>query len=467
MLHWCFGQFGLSFYWLTLPLFTDLASFWFLTPISALGIPSVLALIHTTFFAATNIIFRKKNGNAADTTLIFILSWTTAELFRSYVPFGGLPWNLVGHIWTDVPLVLKGVALWGAAGLSFLTLCFFGAIWVAGKKILDFNFPTASLFSILTIAGVTTFWGHIHKGNVEKHPDLFIRLVQPNFPASHHEHGPEHLHHLHQLSNLPAENLLTHLIWPEACLSLYQTSQTLGRPIPEYLPNAPGAPILITGASCKAPHHTTNSLLIIQQAGFLMSRYNKTHLAAFGEFIPGRKWLEKIFNTHHVRALTLGMQDFTPGDGPVSFEIEHTPPFSPFVCFDTAFEGHVAQQPRPEWLLEITNNAWFGTSWGLYQHLNLGRMRAIEEGLPLLRCTNNGVTAVISPYGDIVERLPIGTPGILDTALPKPLSSTPYRLWRKIPFYVGLFFLVAWMLYRRFFYKVPKPKKTTKNKQQK
>ncbi len=129
--------------------------------------------------------------------------------------------------------------------------------------------------------------------------------------------------------------------------------------------------------------------------------------------------------------MTSGSVDFTPGTGPRTLDLPGLPPVSPLICYEDIFPGAVVRSaPRPHWLLNITNDGWFGMSAGPYQHFAASRMRAIEEGLPLVRDGNTGITAFVDPYGRIVGMLPLGAHAVLDGELPEPLTAlTPFARW--------------------------------------
>jgi apolipoprotein N-acyltransferase len=144
------------------------------------------------------------------------------------------------------------------------------------------------------------------------------------------------------------------------------------------------------------------------------------HLVPFGEYVPLRGLLP-------MNKITPGAIDFSAGPGPRTIAIPGVPPFSPLICYEAIFPGDVVDPlHRPDWLLNITNDAWYGLTSGPFQHLAIARVRAVEEGLPLVRDGNNGISAIFDPYGRVVARLDLDTVGALDASLPQPLPATLY-----------------------------------------
>ena len=143
-------------------------------------------------------------------------------------------------------------------------------------------------------------------------------------------------------------------------------------------------------------------------------RYDKRHLVPFGEFIPFRSWIP-------IPKITVGTVDFSRGSVRHSLTLPGLPPIKPLICYEAIFP-EMSEGAYPAWILNITNDAWFGDSPGPYQHLAMSRVRAVEQGVPLIRVANTGMSAVIDSYGRVLKRLPLNTRGIIDTALPKPIS---------------------------------------------
>jgi apolipoprotein N-acyltransferase len=164
-----------------------------------------------------------------------------------------------------------------------------------------------------------------------------------------------------------------------------------------------------------------NSLQALNHQGEIVATYDKAHLVPFGEYVPLRGILP-------LAKITAGGINFTAGKGAATVDLPGLPPASPLICYEVIFPGEVVDRAnRPSWLLNLTNDGWFGLSAGPYQHLAAARLRAVEEGLPLVRAANTGISAVVDPYGRVIGEIPLGTQGVLDSTLPLALSpSAPF-----------------------------------------
>jgi apolipoprotein N-acyltransferase len=166
-----------------------------------------------------------------------------------------------------------------------------------------------------------------------------------------------------------------------------------------------------------------NSVYVIDHDGSILSVYDKVHLVPFGEYLPFQDFLEK----RGLMQLTKVRGGFIPGDRRRAMTVPRAPNVLPLVCYEIIFPGTVVPRgERAGWMLNLTNDGWFGRSAGPYQHFQQARLRAIEEGLPLVRAANTGISAVVDPLGRVVGSLPLGREGVLDALLPQPLPRTLY-----------------------------------------
>ncbi len=196
-----------------------------------------------------------------------------------------------------------------------------------------------------------------------------------------------------------------------------------------------------------------NSLIALSDSAEILATYDKARLVPFGEYIPLRSLLP-------FEKLTAGRGDFLPGSGPKTVEVGGLPPFQPLICYEAIFPGWAEKNDavRPQWLLNVTNDAWFGESTGPYQHLQMARTRAVERGLPLVRAANTGISAVVDPLGRVTARLELNETGFLDTALPRALpSGTPYsRFGEAILLAIAALVMTVSFIWRRFRPGIPK-----------
>jgi apolipoprotein N-acyltransferase len=197
--------------------------------------------------------------------------------------------------------------------------------------------------------------------------------------------------------------------------------------------------ILLTGAdrAVRSPEGEIlaahNSLMVLNSNGTILDIYDKVHLVPFGEYLPLRGLLDPL----GISRLAPGSIDFLPGPKKRTLALDRLPAVGPLICYEVIFAGQVTDRSnRAGWLLNISNDAWFGRSSGPYQHLAQARLRAIEEGLPMVRATPTGKSAVIDGHGRILAEVPAHQAAVLTSALPKPLLATPYARTGDISFFL-------------------------------
>ena len=270
-------------------------------------------------------------------------------------------------------------------------------------------------------------------------PNVRLRIMQPNVPQDSKFRpgaGAEILRRYLDLSDRSTSPSVaglvnvTHLIWPESAFPfvLNREPQALGM-IAAALGNHT---ILLTGAirmssGSRNDELAYNSLLAVDGTGSIIDSADKVHLVPFGEYLPAGRLLRSIGLRQFI-ALPGG---FTAGSARRLMNVPGLPPFQPLICYEAIFPGEVTpaprsdgEAPRPAFLLNVTNDGWFGLTSGPYQHLAQARLRSIEEGLPLVRAANTGISAVIDPYGRVIKELPLGVAGILDSTLPTAIGPT-------------------------------------------
>jgi apolipoprotein N-acyltransferase len=251
-----------------------------------------------------------------------------------------------------------------------------------------------------------------------------------------------------ELSRRPGFDSRTHVIWPETAVPYFLSRQpdlrgVLARAAPAGGALLTGAPRMSEQGGGRVFH---NSLVALGPDGRTLGSYDKVHLVPFGEYVPLRQYLP-------LPKLTQGASDFTPGDGHDALEIESLPPFSVLICYEAIFPDEVVKPgTRPAWLLNVTNDAWFGVSSGPHQHLASARLRAIEQGMPLVRAANTGISAIVDPWGRTLKRLDLQRVGILDGPLPQAIQGrTPYARFGDLPILLLSFGVLAiGLILRRF-----------------
>ena len=428
-----FGFHLLGLSWVGEAFLVEAEKFGWMRPFAMGGLPAGLALL----FGLTGALFvRLRRGKPAADLGLFAGLVLAAEWLRGTI-LTGFPWNLPVQAWDGFPGVLQAAAWIGPYGLSLLTVlsaAAFGLLAMLPPLRAVLLVALASL-PLATAAALGNWRLAEAPAQMPTVPDVKLRLVQPNIPQREKwlpqmraENFRRHL----TMSRDAAAAGVTHVIWPEAATSfLLLDSPDALDAIREVVP--PGG-ALITGTPRKMGESGQgalygNSAVILNDAAEPVATYDKHHLVPFGEYVPLRDWLP-------VERLAAGRGDFTPGPGPQTLAVPGAPPVSPLICYEGIFPLGVREEAKPpEWLLNITNDAWFGSSAGPHQHLAIARLRAIEQGLPLVRVANTGISAVIDPYGRNLHAMAVGTQGVIDTGLPRSLAPTPYSRYGNISFF--------------------------------
>jgi apolipoprotein N-acyltransferase len=434
-LGWWFGlgHFTAGLYWIAHALTIDLQAFWWLIPFALFGIPAVLAVFTGLAFMLTKL----WPYGGISRAFAFAAIWVGVEWLRGHL-FTGFPWNLLGYAWAFSPEMSQIASLTGVYGLSLLTLLMAVSLgYVFRKQAFERNIA----LTIYLMVALGWVWGKArldHPDGVEG-PSFAIRLVQPNIPQTlkwDPAQTKANFHHLLQMTAQPSSLPLKAIIWPETAVPFFLEFDTFARVlISEAMPKGT---LLFTGAPRrsqpgKRPVEFWNSLLVFDTQGTMVASYDKSHLVPFGEYIPFRNLWDTLFGKGSIKKITTGLMDFTAGPGPQSLPLpQGFPPFSGLVCYEVIFPCAVINplQIRPSWIINVTNDAWYGKTSGPYQHLEMARFRAIEEGIPLVRVANSGISAVFDAYGQSMGSVGLDKRGILDVFLPPPARLVPlYARW--------------------------------------
>lgn len=427
---WWFGlgYFTLSLYWIAFALGVEIDRFWWLVPLTVLGLPSLLALFTgaATFFFA---LFRSHvcQSRLAD-IILFCLFLSLFEWLRGHV-LTGFPWNLLAYSWAWSLSFSQSVAYVGSYGLTFLTFilaCFpllmasqgsTRSRWLKGVAF-------AGAVSLLWIGGVV----RLASFPTAFQDQVVLRLVQPSIPQKmkwQPENRSAIFHEMLSLSRLPSGLDVTHLIWPEASLPFFalESDFVLG----QLASLAPQDGAIILGVPRRFNTGSQdlvlrNAVVALGREGNLQDVYDKQHLVPFGEYVPLRRLFPDM-----VTKITAGGVDYSSGEGETVLSPRGVLPARPLICYEGIFPGRVVSrgEGRPNWFLSLTNDGWFGRSFGPFQHFQMTRFRAIEEGIPLVRVANNGISGVIDPLGRVLNSLALDEKGVLDSRLPKSLAVPP------------------------------------------
>jgi len=418
---WAFGTgyFTLALFWIVEPFLVDVARHGWMAPFALLFLSGGLALFWGAAFAVARI---------AGGALAWAAALGLAELARGYV-LTGFPWALVGYIWTDSG-ALQWAAVAGPYGLTFATLLLVALSWALAER-----FGHLVWVAALPVAAA----GLVLGGAALRPPpdDLsdrpVVRLVQPNAPQ-HEKWDPDKVIGFYQrqlaYSAAPATPAPDLVIWPETAIPwrLEGAAPALGQ-----IAETSVAPVIL-GLNRSEDVRFFNSLIVVGEGGGVSHLYDKHHLVPFGEFIPFgglTRWLGiRSFAARDGYGYSAGAGARVLDLGPLGAAL-------PLICYEAIFPQDVRAAPsRPDWLLQITNDAWFGRISGPYQHLAQARVRAVEQGLPMVRVANTGVSAVIDAGGRVLASIPLGEAGWLDTPLPPAHAPTLYARTGDWPVFV-------------------------------
>lgn len=384
---------------------------WYLAPLGMVIFPLLMAF----FPAVVSFLTIKLSASKMGRLFAFCLFWSLSDWLKGWI-FTGFPWTLLGYIW-DID-ELQATAYIGIYGLSALTIFIISVIGSKSYRLIGLGIV---LFGCLWGSGFYRLSTH-----KTEETGVNIRIVQASisqrekWQANHFE---ANLNRWITLSTQPAERPLKLVIWSESSVpALVADSPAIRQTLTQAVP---AGGYLIIGAPRKAlspeeENQYRTSTLALNQQGEIIATYDKSHLVPFGEYIPFKNILK-------FSKLTAGAQDYSPGKGLQAMSLNSIPLFVPLICYEAIFSGQVVPPgARPEWLMNQTNDAWYGDSSGPYQHLDIVKVRAIEEGLPLIRSANNGISAVIDPMGRILSRLALDKIGFIDFDLPKPLTQSTF-----------------------------------------
>jgi apolipoprotein N-acyltransferase len=433
-----FGYFGLTLSWIVEPFLVDAQTFGWLAPFALFFMAAGAALFWGLAFA-----FVQKLGlRGANKLLALAIGWTLVEFARSVI-FTGFPWGLLAYVWVETP-IMQLASVIGSHGLGLLTLL------VGFLPVMMPQRAWAGVVLAFALLGAGWGYGRWATPPVSEMPmtDTVVRLIQPN-ATQRLKWEPDMMPVFFQrqigFTSAGSAQKPDVIIWPETAVPF-----VLGRN-PEALQamaDAAGDAQLITGIRRREGPRVYNSMVQLDEVGGVLAVYDKQHLVPFGEYIPFASVLSR-FGLRGLAAEDGG--GFSAGPGPRIIRAGDIPAYLPLICYEAIFPQDV-QVPgdRPEWLMQITNDAWFGENSGPYQHLAQTRVRAIEQGLPLARSANTGISAMIDPWGRILQALPLGEAGFVDATLPAARPVTLYATWRELP-YFALSVLIAMIIAARRF----------------
>jgi apolipoprotein N-acyltransferase len=430
-----FGYFVGGLWWIGAAFLVDADQFAWLMPFAVIALPAGLAL----FWGVGAAVARALWPEGWPRIVVFAVVFAVVEWLRGHL-LTGFPWNALGYALTPTPLMMQSAALIGVWGLTLAAWLIFAA-----PAALTGIHRRAGRGQVLLLAfAAVLFLAHLGFGAIRLAlasdatvPGVKLRIVQPAIDQSEkwmNGHEEEIMKRYLEMSDGATSpdrsgvGSATHVIWPESAFPFFLTER------PDALAAIaallPLGTTLITGAARPEPasggqpsERAYNSVFVIAHGGEILAAYDKVHLVPFGEYLPFRSFFESL----GIRQLIALPGGFSPGPGRRTIEVPNAPPMGPLICYEIIFPGAVVDPAnRPAWLLNLTNDAWYGDTPGPRQHFLQARVRAVEEGLPVVRAANSGISAIIDAYGRVSMSLGVGRRGILDGQLPVGLYPTIY-----------------------------------------
>ncbi|MEH6527785.1 MAG: apolipoprotein N-acyltransferase [Sneathiella sp.] len=446
------GQFIAGLYWIGVAFTVDADAHAALMPLPVLALPAFLAIFSGLATLATHLTRAKSVGRI----FVFTSFWIISEYIRGTI-FTGFPWNLLGYSWTSILPVLQSTAYIGIYGLTLLTILVSSLPALLADrhttKPIGIKFVTAGgmIFILIFAAGQWRLYGQ----TAEIYSEKKIRIIQPNIRQA--DKWKQHLRRNHLLKTITLSQTDNgfhpdYLIWPETAVPYFlTTSDQLKAQLTEFVPHG-GA--IVTGAPRQDPltKQYWNSVQVLESDGKIEQIYDKLHLVPYGEYLPLRSWLKASGLMKLIPVLDR-MSDFAIPDGeaPNTITLSGLPPARVMICYEIAFPWEVAKNSQFSWILNATNDGWFGNTSGPYQHLAITKTRAVEQGKPVIRAANTGISAIIDPYGNVIQELGLNEAGIIDGYIPMPTKTITFygNVGEIIPVMMALILLVFGVYYGR------------------
>ena len=408
-----FGYFGLTFFWIAEPFLVKVTETGWMAPFAVIClVTSLSTILSLNFFFAAKL---GKGKSSASRLLILLIFLVLSEVLRSELLLS-FPWGLISSIWINTP-VAQGLSLFGPYWLSTLTITS------------AFLISRPWIGSLIGFSIIFTLYGfgyeRLKVRTYERIEPIKVRIVQPNIEQTkkwNPKFAQLFLNKHIELSKSSAASSIDLIIWPETAVS-YGIQNN--KKIRDLLANDIGIPIVLGARRYDSKQKKLyNTAFILSEYGDVIDFYDKVKLVPFGEYIP----FGKVLTSFSMFGLaTDGLVGFSKGVLKNYISTKKFGSFLMLICYEAIFpRASDNLDNRASWLIHITNDAWFGSLSGPHQHLSLARMRAIEQGLPMVRSANTGISAIIDPYGGIISQIRIGHEGYLDGFLPARLAPTLY-----------------------------------------
>jgi apolipoprotein N-acyltransferase len=456
-----FGYFLAGLYWVAEAFLVEPWRHGWLIPFVMTALSAGMALFFVAAAALAMLLWLPGIGRVFALGVAFGI----AEYARGHV-LTGLPWNLVGYGLLGPLPMMQLASLFGVYAVSLLAVLVFASPAAIaapeGSKLHAGKAGVVLAALLLFLLGGGYVWGERRLTNAEHaNTGIRLRIVQADIdqaekwrPENSAEIFADYLELTKSSSNGTGLGGINIVIWPETAVPflLADTPDALdaiGTALPEGTSLVVGSARFVEERDAQGSLARTriyNSLLVIDDQGRVVSRYDKMHLVPFGEYLPFQDFMESL----GMLQLTGVRGGFSSGAGPRLLPIPEAPPASPLICYEIIFPDDVTESSaRPGWLLNVTNDAWFGSSAGPHQHFHQAQVRAVEQGLPMARAANTGISAMIDPYGRILAEINLGEKGVIDVDLPKVGPSTIFvQLGTILEISVIAFALACWLACR-------------------
>jgi apolipoprotein N-acyltransferase len=458
---WGFGYFVAGLWWLGSAFLVEADKFAWALPLGVLALPAGLAFFPAIGFAIARLLW----SPGAARILALSVGLCASEWLRAIV-LTGFPWNEIGMALGQNLVLAQIASIVGLHGLTILSVAIFAAPATLADERTGRWFSGPILLALAALGLFAAFGAfRLSAPDSTSVAGVKLRIMQPNV-AQDADFRPQNkdaiMRRYLALSDRATSPTstgvadVTHLIWPESAFPflLARDPHALAQ-IADLLR---GGAVLITGAARVAERvpgdgraHFFNSIQVIDNHGALLDRYDKQHLVPFGEYLPFADFLDRFGVTQFIQF----PGGFDAGSGPTILRAPGLPDALPLICYEAVFPREIGSffrpdDRRPAWMLNVTDDAWFGITPGPHQHFAQARLRAIEQGLPLVRAANTGISAVVDGLGRVVAELPLGVEGVLDSVLPTPRPPTFYsRFGALAPLFIGMVFLLLSILSKR------------------
>jgi len=447
-----FGYFVCGLWWIGNALLVDADDFAWALPIAVLALPAVLAI----FWGAATAVARLFWFGEVRRVFVLAACLALAEYLRGFVATG-FPWNTLGYAGYFNTITMQSASVLGLYAMTpFVVLV---------SAFLMFVFPTIAKVSpkhhVMTLVCLALAVAHAGFGvwRLDSREDgkvegVQLRLVQPAINQAEKFDRSKEAEIIQRYLDLSVTEKggkklsdVTHLLWPESAFPFLLTERrdalaAIASMLPEGTSLVTGAARAEEAGAADRKDLVFNSVYVVDHNGVIISAADKVHLVPFGEYLPFQELAESI----GLQQVTQVQGGFTAGNSRKLLSTAIGPAFLPLICYEIIFSDAVWQgEKRPGWIVNLTNDAWYGITPGPYQHERQAVVRAVEEGLPLARVANSGISGVYSAYGEPISTLPLGTRGIIDAELPSAAPKTMFSVNGNLHFWICfvLFFSIG------------------------